>query len=445
MMSLRSPQSLRARLLWFLLVAISLTAVAQGLVAYHAARAEADEIFDFQMQQMATSLRSGLPTPNAPTSGEESDDKENFDFVVQVWAADGSRVFPAAEQSVLPKRTPAGFSEVNANGITYRAFSMQSNTQIIQVAQDLGARQEMASTLALRTVAPIALMAPLLMLVVWWVVSVSLAPVARVQRQVAAREVDDLSEVSEAGLPGEIRPLVRELNLLFGRVRVAFDAQTSFVSDAAHELRSPLAALKLQATGIRRARDDATRHVALDRLTAGIDRTTRLVEQLLALARQQASAATGVKPHPVALAEIVRVEVVEATPVATARRIDLGLGQADESKISAHSEAIRVLVRNLLENAIKYTPPGGRVDAEIHRVAQAVVLRVEDSGPGIPPADRARVLDRFYRVPGTETTGSGLGLAIVKSIVDLHHATMILDRSPQLGGLMVEVSFPLQG
>ena len=442
-MSLRSPQSLRARLLWFLLAAVSATAVAQGLVAYRAARAEADDIFDFQMQQMATSLRSGLPAPNPTAPSEESDDKETFDFIVQVWGADGQRVFPVLEQPAMPKRTAPGFSEVKAHGVTYRAFSIQSRTQTVQVAQDLAARQEMASTLALRTVAPIAVMAPLLMLVVWWVVSASLAPVTRVRQQLAERDVDDLNEVSEDCLPDEIRPLVHELNLLFARVRVAFDTQTSFVSDAAHELRSPLAALKLQAEAIRRATDSATRHVAVDRLTGGIDRATRLVEQLLALARQQANASTGEKPRPVVLAEIVRLEMVEAMPTANVRRIDLGLGDADESTVVSQPEAIRVLVRNLLENAIKYTPEGGKVDVEIHRGARDLVLRVDDSGPGIPATERTRVLDRFYRVAGTEAAGSGLGLAIVQSIVDAHHATMTLDQSPQLGGLRVEVSFPL--
>ena len=440
-MSLRSPQSLRARLLWFLLAAVVAMAVAQSLVSYHAVRAEADEIFDFQMRQMAVSLRSSLPAPNPVEPSVEPDDKEDFDFVVQVWGADGNRVFPVAEHAAMPRQTTPGFSEVKVRGTTYRIFSMQSRDQTVQIAQDLEARQEMASSLALRTVAPIAVMAPLLMLVVWWVVSASLAPLARVRGQLAEREVDDHGEVSEAGLPDEIRPLVRELNLLFSRVRVAFESQTNFVSDAAHELRSPLAALKLQAQAIRRATDGATRQVAVDRLNGGIDRATRLVEQLLALARQQANAATGVKPRPVVLAKIVQLEVVEAMPTANARLIDLGMGHADEDSVVCLPESIRVLVRNLRENAIKYTPEGGKVDVEIHRIGRDLVLSVDDSGPGIPAAERTRVLDRFYRIAGTEATGSGLGLAIAKSIVDSHQATITLDRSPRLGGLRVEVSF----
>ncbi len=441
-MRLRKPHSLRTRLLWFLLAAILLTAVAQALVAYRTARAEADDIFDYHMQQMAASLRSGLSANGAIAGGEPETEDEGVDFLVQIWTADGVRVFQSAN-AVLPDRAELGFSNIQANGTTYRVFSMQSRAQIIQVAQDMAVRKAMASTLALRTVVPIAVMAPLLMLIVGWLVSASLAPVTRVQRQVAARQADDLTEVSDAGLPTEIQPLVSELNLLFGRVRQAFDAQQSFVADAAHELRSPLAALKLQVVGLQRATNDATREVAIGRLTAGIDRATRLVEQLLVLARQQASQATGTPPAPVSLADLARLEVVEMAPIAQASHIDLGLSHADKGEIAGNADALRILIRNLLDNAVKYTPTGGRVDVEVRRVADQQVLCVDDSGPGIPEQDRQRVLDRFYRVAGTETTGSGLGLAIVKSISELHGATLSLGQAPGLGGLRIEVRFPV--
>lgn len=439
-MRLQPPHSLRTRLLWFLLAAISLTAAAQALIAYRTARSEADEIFDYHMQQMAMSLRSGLPVAGTQDGAADAHDEEGYDFVVQVWTTDGVRVFQSA-RAALPQRTVLGFSDVQARGTTYRVFSMQSGPQIIQVAQDMGARKEMAGTLALRTMMPIALMAPLLMLMVWWVVSSSLAPVSRVRRQVAERQADDLDEVSEAGLPDEIRPLVHELNLLFGRVRQAFEAQKSFVADAAHELRSPLAALKLQAQGLQRASDDATRDLAVTRLTAGIDRATRLVEQLLVLARHQASAAGGLRPEPVVLASVVRQAVADVAPAAQARRIDIGVAHADEASLPGHPEALRILVRNLLDNAVKYSPEGGTIDVEVRAGAGGLQLSVEDSGPGIPEADRERVLDRFYRIAGSGATGSGLGLAIVKSIAELHGASLDLGHSERLGGLRVRVRF----
>ncbi len=437
----RAPHSLRARLLWFLLAAISLTALVQGVMAYRTARAEADEIFDYHMQQMALSLRAGLP-PGAMAGGDAHDD-QGRDFVVQVWTAEGLRVFRSA-RAELPQRAVLGFSDVQARGSTYRVFSMQSRSHVIQVAQDMAVRRRMAQALALRTVAPVAVMAPLLMALAWWVVGSSLAPVARVRRQIAERQADDLTAVSETGLPDEVRPLVHELNLLFDRVRRAFDAQANFVADAAHELRSPLAALKLQVQGLARAGDDAAaRTQAVARLNSGIDRATRLVEQLLVLARHQAGA--GLPTEAVGLHDLVRQAVADATPAAQARPVDLGLTQADEGVVTGHAEPLRILLRNLLDNAVKYTPPGGTVDVELCRDGPLHLrLCVEDSGPGIAEDQRARVLDRFHRIAGSDVAGSGLGLSIVKAIAELHGASLQLDRSARLGGLRVSVRFPLQ-
>ena len=437
-------RSLRARLLAFLLAAIALSALLQGWVAYRSARAEADALFDYHMQQMALSLRSGLPGGAWVPDTSDLLEDANFEFVVQVWSTDGLRIFGSSASTVLPQRAVLGFSDIQAKGHTYRVFSLATPLHVIQVAQDMAVRRRMAGTLALRTIAPIAFMVPLLMLVVWWVVSSSLAPVARVRAQLAARQATELTEVSEAGLPDEIRPLVHELNLLLARVRQAFEAQKNFVADAAHELRSPLAALKLQAQGLQRAHDGAARELAVSRLTAGIDRAARLVEQLLVLARQQSSAATGAPAEPVVPATLARQVLAELAPAAQQRGVDLGLGSADEAAIAGHPEALRILLRNLLDNALKHTPGGGTVDLEVQRQGERLVLSVEDSGPGIPQAERQRVLDRFYRVAGTDTTGSGLGLAIVKAITELHGATLELSSSARLGGLRVDIAFPLQ-
>ncbi|MGK6306243.1 ATP-binding protein [Variovorax sp. DT-64] len=433
-------KSLRARLLLFLLAAIVLAAGTQAFVAYRTVLKEADQIFDYHMQQMALSLRAGLP-PSAAVGGL-SDGEQNFEFVVQVWTADGVLVFESAAQAALPQRAVLGFSNVNARGTTYRVYSLQARSLVIQVAQDMAARRHMAGTLALRTVGPIALAAPLLMLVVWWVVSRSLAPVARVRGQVAARQADDLSPVSESGLPEEVRPLVHELNLLFDRVRRAFEAQKHFVADAAHELRSPLAALKLQVQGLQRAPDESTRELAVNRLAAGIDRATRLVEQMLALARQEASAAAGTPPEAVELQEVARLALSDAIAVAQARRIDIGIASAQAARVQGRPEALRTLLRNLLDNAVKYTPEGGRVDIRIAQQANGAELVVEDSGPGLPAEERERVLDRFYRAGEPQAPGSGLGLAIVKSIADQHGATLDIGRSASLGGLRVRLLFP---
>ena len=436
----RLMRSLRARLLAFLLAAIVLAGGIQAAVTYRTVLREADAIFDYHMQQMALSLRSGLP-PSGAVSGL-GPSEQNFDFVVQVWTQDGQRIFESADEALLPQLAVLGFAEVNARGTTYRVLSMQTRGLVIQVAQDMAARRQMAGSLALRTVAPVALMAPLLMLVVWWVVSGSLAPVSRVRSQVASRQPDDLSPVGEEDLPEEVRPLVAELNLLFERVRRAFDAQKHFVADAAHELRSPLAALKLQVQLLRRASDPAAHEQAVQRLAAGIDRATRLVEQLLTLARNEAHAAAGGEAVPVDLAALAREAIADAVPGAESRRIDLGLARADAVSVAGHVDALRILLRNLVDNAVKYTPEGGRVDVTVQQQEGGdVVLLVEDSGPGLAESDHERVWDRFYRAPDAGASGSGLGLAIVRSVAQLHGAELALDRSATLGGLRVRVRF----
>jgi len=442
---MKMTHSLRGRLLWFLLAAITIAAVAQATIAYRTALHDADQIFDYHMQQMALSLRSSTPLSNDEARARQEAESAggNDDMVVQMWSPDGAQMFHSVSRARLPQRAVLGFSNVRANSTTYRVFSIQTSNQTVQVAQDLAVRRNMAGNLALRTLGPIAVMMPILMLVVWWVVSGSLQPVARVRSQVASRQADDLSPVSDTGLPDEVRPLVQELNLLFGRVRTAFEAQQHFVADAAHELRTPLAALRLQAQSLDRADTPEARQVAVSRLTAGIDRATRLVEQLLILARQEATAAEGMaaKTRPVDLADLARRTAADLAGVAAAKGVDLGLQQADPASIDGQPDALQILLRNLVDNAVKYTPGGGTVDISVLSGAGTVAVQVEDSGPGIPPDERERVFDRFYRVAGSEAAGSGLGLAIIKAIAERHGAVLTLGSSERLGGLMATVTF----
>ena len=447
---MKMTHSLRGRLLWFLLAAITIAAVAQATIAYRTALHDADQIFDYHMQQMALSLRSSTPLSNDEARARQEAESAggNDDMVVQMWSPDGAQMFHSVSRARLPQRAVLGFSNVRANSTTYRVFSIQTSNQTVQVAQDLAVRRNMAGNLALRTLGPIAVMMPILMLVVWWVVSGSLQPVARVRSQVASRQADDLSPVSDTGLPDEVRPLVQELNLLFGRVRTAFEAQQHFVADAAHELRTPLAALRLQAQSLDRADTPEARQVAVSRLTAGIDRATRLVEQLLILARQEATAAEGAatKTRPVDLADLARRTAADLAGVAAAKGVDLGLQQADPASVDGQPDALQILLRNLVDNAVKYTPGGGTVDISVLSGAGTVAVQVEDSGPGIPPDERERVFDRFYRVAGSEAAGSGLGLAIIKAIAERHGAVLTLGSSERLGGLMATVTFktPIQ-
>jgi two-component system, OmpR family, sensor kinase len=278
---------------------------------------------------------------------------------------------------------------------------------------------------------------------VGWLISRSLAPVERMRKQVAGRAADDLSPLPDAGLPLEVLPLVRELNLLFERVRRAFTAQQEFVADAAHELRSPLTALKLQAQALRRAHDDASREAAITRLNDGIERAIQLMAQLLVLAREDGDAGTAERPLRIDLQELARQAVADVLPHAQAKHIDIGLASDTPPVwVSGQPEALHILLRNLLDNAVKYTPEGGRVDIALAAQDGTASLAVEDSGPGIPEAERERVFDRFYRTPDAGAPGSGLGLAIVKAVAGRHGATVVLGRSGELGGLKAEVRFP---
>ncbi|MCZ8285113.1 MAG: sensor histidine kinase N-terminal domain-containing protein, partial [Bacteroidia bacterium] len=261
-----TTHSLRGRLLWFILAAIFLAALMQAATAYRGALQQADAMFDEHLQQMARSLRSGVPL-NSPLDEADSDDR--FEVYVQIWGQDGTQIFRST-RSALPPRAVLGFSDVEAHGNRYRVYTLQTALQTVQIAQDLDARSARARALALRAVLPFLLLTPLLMLAVWWVISRSLAPIERARRQVAGRRADDLSPLADTGLPDEVRPLVNELNLLFGRVRTAFEAQRHFVADAAHELRSPLTALKLQAQALRRSDEaPAEREANIARLNQG--------------------------------------------------------------------------------------------------------------------------------------------------------------------------------
>jgi len=421
-----APASLRRQLLWLVLAAIALVSVLQAGTAYRSALLQADLLFDEHLRELARSVHEGA----APQS---------LDLQVQIWSPEGIEIYRSSG-SRMPERALLGFSDVTLQGTHWRVYALQTPEHTIQVAQDRDAREARARALAIRAMLPIVLLAPLLMAAVWWLITRSLAPVQRIRRQVAARPADDLSALPEADLPEEVLPLVRELNLLFGRVRLAFDAQRHFVADAAHELRSPLAALKLQAQALDRAVDPDQRKAALQRLEAGIDRAIRLVSQMLALARAESQPASAAQR--VGLQQLARDAVADVLPAARERRIDVGLETEVEAEVTGQPEALHILLRNLLENAVKYTPDGGRVDISITPQASGARLVIEDSGPGIPEAERDRVFDRFYRTPDARAAGSGLGLAIVRTLAQQHGATVTLGTSERLGGLRVDVRFP---
>lgn len=431
--------SIRRHLLVALLGAISAALLIGGMAIYRAALDEVDELFDYQLRQLALSLRDQA-FHNAfapPAENEEAD----MDFVIQVWDSEGVRVYFSHPHLTLPGLVKTGYATVNTPEGSWRVFSTRLYKQAIQVAQPLRVRNRMALETAVHVLLPLLLLLPLLSLVIWILVSRGLTPLNRLARAVATRTPQALEPLPIAQTPDEVLPLVHSLNDLLHRLSEAIAAQKAFIADAAHELRTPIAALQLQAQLLERADSAAESSAAIADLKAGILRAGHAVRQLLTLARQEPDLAA--KPMAaVNLAELARSVATELSPLARDKNIDLGLADVDEpASILGDPDSLRIMLANLVENAVRYTPRGGRVDVSVISAEQAVRLEVADSGPGIPAWERARVFDRFYRSEQASEPGTGLGLAIVKAVADRHGAEIELDQA-KAGGLWVRVVFP---
>ena len=431
-------RSLRIRLILLLGVAIVAAAAVQFTTSFRAATQAANKLFDYHMQQMAVSLLDGGFEQVELRSSRMPDD-DSFDFVIQVWAEDRARIFQSRSFRLLPKQGVLGYSTVTLANGDWRVYEEKTPSRTVQVAQKLSTRSDRAISLALHSVWPVLPVSLLLIGVVWWVVTSALSPLNRIGRDLAERNVDSLAPVSDIGVPREVSLLVAELNSLLVRMAQALQSQQRFVADAAHELRSPITALKLQVQTLARARDDTMRTQAIGRLLGGVDRASRLVEQLLALARE-APFSQEAEPAAMSLAACVEQALADVAPFALSRNIEVRCGGLAPGAIRGDAESLRMMTRNLLDNAVRYTPEHGSVQLDVVADGSTVALTIQDSGTGIPQRDRTRVFDRFYRVPGTGPSGSGLGLAIVKAVADRHGATVELGDAA-LGGLAVKVIF----
>jgi two-component system, OmpR family, sensor kinase len=435
-------RSLRAGLLAWLLGGVVCVGAAGGWIVYRNALGEADTFFDYHLRQTALILRDQpveyLLLPQIPPADA------SYDFVVQVWSLDGVRVYLSRPHAVLPQITTLGFATVTTSEGRWRVYGVQALTRVIQVAQPMSVREQRAVELALQTLKPFALLLPGLALVIWLAVGHALKPLQRVTTLVQARGVNALGPLSDERLPEEVQPLVGALNDLLGRLNAALARERAFMADAAHELRTPLTALHLQLSALARASGESERAAAMGQLSEGVARAIRLIEQMLAFARQEPRA--DAPRAPVALDVIARETVAELVSLADAHRIDLGLAGAQPVTVQGDAEALRTLLRNLVDNAVRYTQAGGRVDVSVADAgapgAPRALLTVTDDGPGIPAAERGRVFDRFYRRAGTTPPGSGLGLAIVRAIAQAHGASVALGDAPGGRGLSVTVRFP---
>ena len=427
--------SIRRHLLVALLGTLCAAMLLGGWLTYRVARGETDALSDYHMQQIALSLRDQrFQGPSDALAGDG-----RLDYVIRVWDRDGLTVFYSRPHDALPELTRLGYSTTETREGVWRLYAIQYHGQTIAVAQPMRVRDRQAAEVAWRTLKPFFILLPGLGLLIWWLVGWGLRPLGRLARSVEVRTPDLLDPLSVMGVPEEVRPLVDSLNDLLSRLKAALDAQRAFVADAAHELRTPLTALQLQAQLVERAQSDEERRAALGDLKDGLRRATHGVQQLLTLARQEPGAAE-LRFAPVRLAPLTRESVAGHAALATDRRIDLGVSHVEEeTTVSGDAAALKILLANLIANALRHAPEGGRVDVACGLRDGMAYLEVADDGPGIPVEERERVLDRFYRRGGE--SGAGLGLAIVKTIAQSHGATVRLLDS-ESGGLLARVVFP---
>ncbi len=429
--------SIRTRLLIALLALVAAASLLAGTLTYRRVLAETSNLFDYQLRQMALSLRSQVSM--APRL-ELPPDVADADFVIQIWDLYGARVYLSRPGLPLINQTALGYADVRVGGQAWRTYGLQTLDGVIQIAQPVRVREELARAAALRVVVPLLLLLPVLGAAMVGVVRSGLKPLQRVALEVQRRDVHSLAPIAATQLPEEVAPLVQELNRLLVRLDAAFQAQRTFTADAAHELRSPLTAVRLELQLLDRAPNEAARREARANLGAAVERAIHLVEQLLTLARNEPRGEQGALA-PVALERAAADGIADTHALALARHIDLSLESEPNTMVLGDREALRTLARNLVDNAVRYTPAGGAVQARTRRTSDGPVLEVIDSGPGIPAADRERIFDRFYRRASAPEGGSGLGLAIVKAIADRHGARIALNE-PEGGGLHVIVGFP---
>lgn len=444
---MRWPRSIQGRLLALLMVGGAAVWVAAAVFTWFDVRHELDELLDAHLAQAAALLVV------QQVDELEHDDERTLDApslhryapraVFQVFHEEQLvlRSADAPLQALVPTASSGreGFSTVRVDGAAWRVFGARGRERDVQVfvAERVDARQHIVGVALWGTLWPLALALPLLALLAWWAIRRSLAPLRALGSQLAARQAHAVQPVQVAQAPSELEPLVGALNDLLARIDTMLQAERRFTADAAHELRTPIAAIRAQAQVALTEPDEARRQHALRASLEGCDRATRLVEQLLTLSRLEAGAAVAMRP--VDLAALARQVVGDLAPRALHKRQDLG---AATEPCTVHGDAtlLGVLLRNLVDNALRYSPPGARIDVTVRSAAGQALLQVEDSGPGLPADQAQRLGRRFERGLGHDESGSGLGWSIVRRIAEAHGLRVDLGRSQRLGGLVVTVT-----
>ncbi|HWH42578.1 MAG TPA: ATP-binding protein [Usitatibacter sp.] len=444
-MTSAAPYSLKRRLLAGLMGAVALVWLATTAYSYFDARHEINELLDAHLAQSASLIVAQvthdleeIELEHAPAS-----DRHARHVAFQVWE-DGTGLRLRSGDAPSSRLSPReeGFDNTRLQGRSWRVFTTwdAGHRYLVQIAERDEARREIAGGIATNLLVPLVVALPVLALFAWITIGRAVKPLDRLGDEVERRSADNLHTLALEGAPREVIPLVRSLNALFDRVQRLVENERRFTADAAHEMRTPLAGLKTQAQVARGAADEGARQHALDRVIEGCDRATRLVDQLLTLARLEPG---GARPGGSCdLVAIARPVVAELAPFALARGVEVELIAPAAVGADGHADLLSILLRNLVDNAVRYSPGGGRVRVEIARIAAAARLTVSDQGRGIGPEDRARIGQRFYRVLGTGQTGSGLGLSIVQRIAEIHGARLRFEDGDHGKGLRVIVELP---
>lgn len=440
-------RSLNRRLFVILCLVILAAWFATAFFSYLDARRKIDEVTDANLLHSAAlldSLLQRLTVADAATVPDVAADLGGVAFRALDGA--GRTILRSSHFPDLPANAAAeGFADVTLGGTRWRLFGTRdaASGRLISVAERYGPRLELARSVVSHLLHPVWIALPILAGLIWLSVKWGLAPLLSLAHQVKQREPGRLQPLDEREAPQEARPLIQALNALFARVTALQDRERRFAADAAHELRTPLAAIRTHAEVARAARSEDERRRAMDNVLRGSDRAAHLVDQLLLLARLEPQDALPSATR-VALAEVAARAVADCAPLAAAGDIDLGLTTVDATNavVDGNAELLAIMARNLVDNAVRYAAAGGTVDVAVTRTAAGISLVVADDGPGLSAEERGRIFDRFYRKLGTGREGSGLGLSIVARIVELHGARITLD--PGIGGrgLAVTITFP---
>lgn len=430
----RLRNSLRLRLLVGVATAICVVGIAATAFAFSAALGEAHELQDDVLRQVAAlgDYQRLTNTPLASPYAKRSEEDEAY-LVIQYLddhAPSGTVTGTAgppsgALRSALPTTVKDGLHSIHVNGEPYRVV-VRTNARgdRLAVAQGTEIRDEIALDLAFRSIIPLLVLLPVLLYVVSRLIGSALRPMAALASEVDRRGDQDLRPVADEAIPAELSPFINAINRLFGRVSRGMEAQRRFLADAAHELRLPMTALSLQAERLAESEMPEQTRERLKTLRGGIERGRSLLDQLLALAKAQANLATA--PRQVSAQAIYREVLEDLVPLAEKKEIDIGVVENDDAQVVVDETALHTILKNLVDNAIRYTKPGGRIDLAWTLEEHSVVFSVTDSGPGIPSAEMERVFDPFYRVLGTGEVGSGLGLSIVQVVAERIGAVVTL-------------------